>query len=273
MFEVTIDETNNILHKIAQHVGTDLSGLALTSLRLKISKFCKIHHITSPESLITRLHDEPGLMDLFLQGISSGSPDMFRDPELWTALRDKILPEMMAVASHPMILIPDALSGEEIYSMAILLKESGLDQRIRFTATCINDRLREQIEKGPLTKGRYKNCQENYLIFNPHSSLDKYFLQRDGRYHPDPGMLETIEIKEHAEAQAGLTEQANLILYRNRTIYFTPGKSREVISSMLDQSVEGCIFILGLKESANFLGLTGRVHVISADLNIYSKAG
>lgn len=273
MLEVTIDETNYILHKISQHYGTDLSGFALASLRLKISKFYRYHHITSTESLITRLHDEPDFMDLFMQNIFSGSPDMFRDPELWITLRDKILPGMLADTKHPMILIPDALSGDEIYSMSILLKESGLDHRIRLTATCINDRLRKQIENSPLSRGRYKNCQDNYMIFNPDSSLDKYFLQRDGKYYPKPGMHEHLDIKVHTEDQANPAGQANLILYRNRTIYFTPVHSQEVISRMLDQSVDGCIFILGLKESANYLGFKGRVHVISADLNIYSKAG
>jgi chemotaxis protein methyltransferase CheR len=212
-------------------------------------------------------------MDLFMQGISSGSPDMFRDPELWITLRDKILPGMRVDAEHPMILIPDASSGEEVYSMSILLKESGLDHGIRLMATCINDRLRKQIENGPLSKGRYKNCQDNFMIFNPDSSLDNYFLQRNGMYYPNPGMLEPLDIKVHEEDQAGLADQANLILYRNRTIYFTPGKSQEVISRMLDQSGKGCIFIIGLKESANSLGFKDRVHVISADLNIYSKAG
>jgi chemotaxis protein methyltransferase CheR len=273
MFEITIDETNNIIHEIFQHYGTDLSGLALTSMRLRISKFCRFHHITSTEKLITRLNEEPELLDLFMQGIYSGSPDMFRDPELWITMRDEILPGMRSDDKQPMILIPDATSGEEIYSMSILLKESRLDNRVRLTATCINETLRKLIENGPLAKGRYKNCQENYMIFNPDSRLDKYFLQRDGNYYPNPGMLELVDLKVHAEDQSGPVDKANLILYRNRTIYFTPVKSQKVISRLLDQSGKGCIFIIGLKESANYLGLKDRVHVISADLNIYSKAG
>ena len=273
MFTVTIDETNNIIHIISQKYGIDLSGLAMASLRLKISQFCKDHHSHSPRSLITRLQDDPGFIESFMQGISASSLDMFRDPELWITLRDQILPEMIRDTAPSRILIPDSVSSEEIYSMAILLKESGLERQIRLTATCINDSIRKQIENGPLTKGRYKNCQDNYMAFNPGSSLDKYFLLHDGKYYRKSGLFKPVDLMVHADDQAGMTAHTKLILYRNRMIYLNPETSRRMISRMLDQVVEGCIFIIGIKESLRYLGLKDRVHVISSDLNIYSKAG
>jgi len=270
---ITIDETNNIIHIVFQKYGIDLSGMAMTSLRLKISRFCEEQHTHSPRSLITRLQDDPGFIELFMQGISASSPDMFRDPELWIALREQILPGMLAELNSNRILIPDAVSGEEIYSMAILLKESGLDRQIRLAATCINESIRKQIEKGALTKGRYKNCQDNYGVFNPGSSLDKYFLQREGKYYRKSGLLKPVDIMVQPEVQTGITAHTKLILYRNRMIYLNPKTSRRMISSILDQAAEGSIFIIGIKESVKYLGLKDRVHVISTDLNIYSKAG
>ncbi len=75
------------------------------------------------------------------------------------------------------------------------------------------------------------------------------------------------------EYQAGTAVHAKLILYRNRMIYSNPETSRRMISRMLDHAVEGCIFIIGIKESVKYLGFKDRVQVISSDLNIYSKAG
>lgn len=273
MFTVTIDETNSIIHIISQKYGIDLSGMAMASLRLKISQFCKDHHSHSPRSLITRLHDEPGFIESFMQGISASSPDMFRDPELWITLREQILPAMVPDSTTARILIPDSVSGEEIYSMAILLKESGLDRQIRLTATCINDSIRKLIENGPLSKGRYKNCQDNYLVFNPGSNLDKYFLQRDSKYYLKSGLCKPVDLMVQPEDHTGMKVHAKLILYRNRMIYLNPETSRRRISRMLDQAVEGCILIIGIKESVKYLGLKDRVRVISSDLNIYSKAG
>jgi chemotaxis protein methyltransferase CheR len=271
MFTVTNDETKNIIHLISQKYGIDLSGLAMASLRLKISRFCKDHQIHTYESLITRLSVEPDFIEPFMQGISASSPDMFRDPELWIFLREQILPGILADSKTTRILIPDAVSGEEIYSMAILLKESGLDQQIRLTATCLNNSIRKQISNGPLSKGRYKNCKDNYLVFNPSSNLDKYFLHRDGQYYRKSGLLKPVDIMVQQEYQAGIPIHAKLILYRNRLIYLNQETGRRMIGRMFDQAAKGCIFIIGIKESFNYLGLKDRVRVISSDLNIYSK--
>jgi chemotaxis protein methyltransferase CheR len=273
MFTVTIDETNSIIHIISQKYGIDLSGLALASLRLKISHFCKDHHALSGVNLINRLQDEPGFFESFMQGITTSSPDMFRDPELWITLREQILPGMVPDSTTTEILMPDCVSGEETYSMAILLKESGLDRQIRLTATCMNDSIWEQIENGPLSKGRYKNCQDNYLVFNPGSTLDKYFQQRDGKYYRKSGLLEALDLLVQPEDQTGRAVHAKLILYRNRMIYLNQETGRRRLGKMLDQADEGTIFIIGIKESLKYLGLTKRVHIISSDLNIFSKAG
>lgn len=273
MFKVTIDETNKIIHIISQKYGINLSGLALTSLRLKISRFCTDHHSQSPFSLMARLNEEPGFIESFMQAISTSSPDMFRDPELWIALREQILPGLAKDTTTTGIHMPDSVSAEEIYSMAILLKESGLNRQIRLTATCTNDIIREQIENGPLSRGQYKNCQDNYLVFNPGSTLDKYFLQRNRKHYLQSGLLEPLDLGVQPEGQNGMVFRSKLIFYRNRMIYLNQETSRRRLGKMIDQAAKGTIFVIGIKESLKYLGLTNRVHYISADLNIFSKAG
>jgi chemotaxis protein methyltransferase CheR len=274
MFRVTIDETNNIIRIISQKYGIDLSGLAMVSLRLKISQFCIDHHsISSGNNLIKCLQKEPGFLESFMQGIFASSPDMFRDPELWISLRNQILPQMIQDFGTFRILFPDIVSGEEIFSMAILLIESGLEKQIELTATCKSESIRELIENRPLARGRYKNCQDNFEVFNPGSSLDKYFVHRDGKYFLKSGMLQPVRILVQPEAHECTAIDAKLILCRNQMIYLKPETSRRRISSIIDQADEGCLFILGIKESFKYLGLKNKAHVISSDLNIYSKAG
>jgi len=273
MFTITIDETNNIIRVVSQKFGIDLSVMALTSLRLKLSQFCKDHHLSTPDSLIVRLLDEPGFIEKFITGIYANSPDMFRDPELWIAVRDQVIPEILLNTVTPQILIPDSVSGEDIYSMAVLLTEAGLDHQIQLTATCINDCIRDEIENKPLPRGRYKNCHDNYKVFNPGSSLDKYFILRDGKYFRNPGMLNMFELKVQAEDHPDIDSRTKLILYRDRMIYLNKDTSRRRIREMLDQSDDGTILIIGIRESVRHLKLIGRIRTISSDLNIYSKAG
>jgi chemotaxis protein methyltransferase CheR len=273
MFTVTIDETNSIIHIVSQKYGIDLSCMAMASLRLKISQFFRNHRLLTPESLVTRLHDEPGFAGLFMHDISANSPDMFRDPELWITLRDKILPGLAADSTTSRILIPDSVSGDEIYSMAILLKESGLDRQIRLTATCINDSIKKQIKNGFISKYSYKNCQDNYMVYNPGSTLDKYHMQRDGKQYRKRELLKAVELIVQSEDHSIVPGHTKLILYRNRMVYFNLETSRRRIRRILDQADIGTIIIIGIKESIKILGLKDGVHIISSDLNIYSKAG
>jgi chemotaxis protein methyltransferase CheR len=222
---------------------------------------------------MARLNEEPGFIESFVQAISTSYPDMFRDPELWIALREQILPGLATDSATTGIHMPDSVSAEEIYSMAILLKESGLNRQIKLTATCTNDLIREQIENGPLSRGHYKNGQDNYLVYNPGSTLDKYFLQRNGKHYLQSGLLEPLKLVVRPEGQNDRELRSKLIFYRNRMIYLTRETSQRRLGKMIDQAVKGTIFVIGIKESLKYLGLTNKVHIISADLNIFSKAG
>ena len=273
MLTVTINETNDIIHGIAQNYGTDLSGMAMASLRLKISRFCKDHHLRNSRSLIARLKEEPDLAEAFIYDISSASPEMFRDPEFWIVMRDQVLPGLVRDSTGAGILIPDCGSPEEIWSMSILLKESGQDRQIGITATCMNEYTRDQIKNRSLLKGRYRICRENYEIFNPGFSLDKYFIQKDGKYHPKDKINNPVNLLVQTGHQSLVDHRHKVLLYRNRLIYNNLDRSRRNLQWLFDQAAEGTVLVLGIKESIENLGLQDRVDVISPDLNIFSKAG
>ena len=259
MLTVTIDETNAIIHGIAQNYGIDLSGMAMASLRLKISRFCKDNRLRAAGSLISRLIEEPGLLDSFIYYIYSASPEMFRDPELWIVLRDQVLPGLVQDSTTAGILIPESGSAEEIWSTSILLKEAGLDRQIGITATCINEFTRDQIKNRPLSKGRFRACQDNYEIFNPGSTLDKYFIQQDGKYFWKEHIINQVILSLQSDHQ-GLVEQHHKILMcRNRMIYQNLERSRQFLQHLFDQSAEGTILVIGIKESIENLGFQDRV--------------
>ena len=272
MFTVSINETNRITQILLQEHGIDLSALAMTSMRLKISQFCMEHHLHSIRDLVSCLNHEPGFVKLFHSSIYTSSPDIFRDPELWIMLREKILPDLTKDDRPSRILIPDCVSGEEILSMAILLQESGMDQKLLLSATSVFDNMIVKIRNRPLSKGRYKNCQDNYAIFNPGSSLDQYFTPEAGKYYLKAGFPIPVEMKKENALHTVVTSQTKLVLYRNRMIYFNLESSQRWFNRMLEQVEIGTIIIIGIKESFKHPGWQNRLHIISPDLNIHAKA-
>jgi chemotaxis protein methyltransferase CheR len=273
MFAVTADETRRIVQIIVQRYGIDLSTLTMASMRLKISRFCRDHPLQTPADIRSRLQDKPGFINLFLAGILTNSPYLFRDPELWILLKNQILPELSRFPSQAGILIPDSVSGEEIDSMAILLHETGLKQQIRLTATCVHDSIRDGIVNGFLTQVHYKNGMDNYLVYNPGSTLETYYKNHRGRYYRKPGLMEPVQMLVQPDPDQAIDGMTKLVLYRNRMIYHTLERNRWIINRMLDRAADGTIFIIGIKESFGNLGLLDRLQVISRDLNIYAKKG
>jgi chemotaxis protein methyltransferase CheR len=247
--------------------------MAMASLRLKISRFCKDHHLPTTRSLITRLSEEPELADSFIYDISYASPEMFRDPELWIVLRDQVLPGLVRDSTHAGILIPECGSPEEIWSMSILLEESGLDRLFGITATCRNEYTMDQIKNRPLLRGRYRTCQENYEIFHPGFSLDRYFVQKDGKFYGKDKILNAVNLRLESGDQHLVYRRHKVLLYRNRMISQNLERGRRNMQRLFDQAAAGTVFVIGIKESIENLGLKDRVDVISPDLNIFAKAG
>jgi chemotaxis protein methyltransferase CheR len=273
MFTLSIVETRNLARLVSRKYGIDLSGMAMTSLRLKISQFCKEHRLHPPDKLVTCLLDDPAIFDLFLYRICAAYPDMFRDPDVWIFLRDQILPGMVGDSKKPGILIADGESGDEIYSMAILLKECRLDHQVRLTAAVENNLVLDRIIHGSIPKGRYKYGQDNYRLFHPGSSLDKYFAWHHDGYYPRSDLRETISLSVKKANRPEISRDTRLVLYRNRLLYLNTETSHRRLSHMIEQASIGTILILGIRESPDQLGLLDRVHTLSSDLNIFTKAG
>ncbi len=95
MFSVSILEARTIIRTIYKTYGTDLSGLAMASFRLRLSEILETHDIKLPEDLVAILLEDPEFYETFIRDVSIGSSDMFRDPDLWIDIRDRILPFLL----------------------------------------------------------------------------------------------------------------------------------------------------------------------------------
>ena len=96
MFTVSVNEVKTIVRAIKKANGTDLSGLAIASLRYRLSGILKSYKLENTESLIAKFQNDPDFLDRFISDISVGSPDMFRDPDLWIHIRENLLPIIFA---------------------------------------------------------------------------------------------------------------------------------------------------------------------------------
>lgn len=271
MFNVSIPEARNIIRAIKKTYGTDLSGLAMASFRIRLSEILQVHALNSTEVLIEKLLDDPVYYETFMRDISNGSPDMFRDPDFWIYFREELLPSILKSRHYPEIVIPESVTGHELYSMAVLLNEAEIEYRIDLVATCRNEKIRERILEGDLQNTLFKNSKDNYELFNPGSSFDQYIDIRKGKKYLNPGLLKGVDIRLQSPDQPVCSDRTSLILYRNRMIYLNAEEQYNRLKKLLEEMAENTYFITGIRESIDRFGLDHMYSVISPDLKIYIK--
>lgn len=271
MFTVNVHEVKSLIRAVKKANGTDLSGLAMASFRYRLSGILKSYKLEDTDSLIAGIQHDPGLLERFISDISVGSPDMFRDPDLWVHIRENLLPIIFASRRYPEVVIPHCVTGDELYTLAIFLKETGLDYRVDLVATCRDRRIKEEILRGELPNPRFKNSRDNFEVYNPEQSFEEYFETRQGNKFIKPDLLEDIEIKVQSEREPFCTENTALILYRNRMLYQNTENQYRTLQKLLGDMEKGTCFIIGIGESIDGFGLEKYYKDLSSDYKIYIK--
>ncbi len=271
MFSVTLQEARNIIGTLQKALDEDISGIAMASFRIRLSGIMQERGMNNAKELMDSLGSDPGFCEIFLRDISIGSPDLFRDPDLWICVRDELLPEILKTWMYPEILVPESVTGNELCSMAVLLREANLDYRIDLVATCRNEKIKEQIQEGELPDPRYKNSQDNYGVFRPDGNLEEYLGHRKGIPCLKNDLLQGTEIRIQSPLKEYCSDRTALVLYRNRMLYQDPISQYNTLRRILGQMPEGAYLITGIQESIHGFRLGHLYTTVSEDLKIYKR--
>src|SRR5690606_29800929 len=195
---------------------------------------------------------------------------MFRDPTFYRAFREKVVP---LLRTYPFIRIWHAgcSTGEEVYSMAILLTEEGLYDRVRIYATDINDVVLQQARTGIFPLDKMQEYTQNYLKAGGTASFSQYYTAAyDGALF-SPALRERVVFAQHNLVNDRSFSEFNVILCRNVMIYFDRSLQDRVHQLFYDSLPVYGILALGSKESLRFSSLEDRYEELDAREKIYRK--
>lgn len=204
---------------IFRHYGVDFRHYAYSSLRRRIWNCVHSEKLTSVTGLLDRvLHDTDAMERLLLQ-LSVNVTSMFRDPTFYRVFREKVVP---LLRSHPFIRIWHAgcSTGEEVYSMAILLEEEGLYDRARLYATDMNEAVLAQARKGIFPTNVMAEYGRNYSLAGGTGKLSDYYLARYDFALFRQSLRRNVVFAHHNLVTDGSFNEFNVILCRNVMIYF-----------------------------------------------------
>lgn len=250
--------------------GYDFSQYAPASLTRRVRQLAQAHGTGTISALTARVLHEPEFVFPVLEGLSVPVSDMFRDPPVFRALREQVLP---VLASYPRINIWQAgcASGQEVYSLAILLEEAGLYERCQIYATDFNPAALKRAQEGIYPAKEAQAWSRNYLAAGGSRSLADYYSARYAFIKLDQRLRRNVSFANHNLVTDKVFCEAQLVLCRNVLIYFSNPLQDRVLALFRDSLVRGGFLCLGLRESLDFAPSAADFSAVDADLRLYRR--
>jgi len=263
-------EIELLLEAIFRHYGFDFRSYAYASIRRRLWRRLDAEGLKTISALQDRVLHEPALMERLLLDLSINVTAMFRDPSFYLAFREKVVP---LLRTYPFIRIWHAgcSTGEEVYSMAILLEEAGLYDRARIYATDINEVVVHRARAGIFPLERMQEYTENYIRAGGTRSFSEYYTAKyDGALF-SPALQRHVVFSQHNLVTDRSFAEFNVILCRNVLIYFDRALQTRVHGLFHESLVHLGVLALGSKETLRLSEFESSYEELSGPDRIYRK--
>ena len=240
-----------LLEGVFQCYGFDFRHYASASLKRRIRQCVDEERVSSVSALQEKLLHDTACMERFLLVLSINVTALFRDAGFYLAFREKVLPQLR---TYPFIRIWHAgcSTGEEVYSLAILLEEEGLYERTRLYATDMNEVVLARARDGVYPLDRMEEYAQNYLKAGGKRSLSDYYTAQYERAIFQASLKKNIVWAQHNLVTDGSFNEFHVILCRNVLIYFDQTLQARVQQLFYESLMTFGMLGLGPKETIRF---------------------
>jgi len=269
--EIEISELRKLTEIVKEHRGYDFTNYAMSSFKRRILRVLELGKFSSVEQLIRKLKEEDGYINEFLEEITVNVTEMFRDPSFWRVVRDHIIPNILLNHNTVSIWHAGCSSGEEVYSMAILLKEMGILNKAKIIASDLDRTILERAKKGEYSIKNMDLNQKNYIRFQGVGNLSDYYTVSNGKAIMDKSLIEQVSFREHDLVRGMVFNKFDIVLCRNVMIYFNQTLQNEVLKKLHESLFKYGYLTIGSKESLIWCDIANKFIVVNNEEKIYKK--
>ena len=263
-------ELQLLLEGVYRQYGFDFREYAPASLKRRVWRRVHAEGTETISGLLERVLHDPDVMERLLLDLSINVTSMFRDPTFYAAFREKIVP-FLRTYPFTRVWIAGCSTGEEVYSLAILLHEEGIHDRARIYATDINEAVLERAREGVFPLEKMQEYTENYIRAGGKQSFSEYYLAKYEGALFDRTLTDNVVWAPHNLVQDRSFNTFNVILCRNVMIYFDRALQTRVHQLFHDSLERFGILALGHKESIRFTGIEDAYEELDAQEKLYRK--
>ena len=244
-------ELELLLEGIYRRYGFDFREYAPASLRRRVWRRIHAEGLTTVSALQDKLLHDPNCMERLLLDLSINVTAMFRDPTFYVAFREKVVP-LLRTYPFTRIWVAGCSTGEEVYSLAILLHEAEVAERTRIYATDINESVLDRARAGVFPLDKMREYTQNYIRAGGERAFSEYYLAKYDGAQFQRSLVENVVFAQHNLVSDRSFNEFNVIVCRNVMIYFDRALQDRVHQLFYDSLATFGVLALGAKESIRF---------------------
>lgn len=240
-----------LLEGVFCHYGYDFRNYAMSSIKRRVAKAVADEGLHSISALQDRVLHDPACMERLLYTFSINVTSMFRDPKFYRAFRAEVVPYLR---TYPFIRIwlAGCSTGEEVYSVALVLQEEGLYDRCRIYATDMNERVLQKASEGIFPLACMQQYTSNYLMAGGRRSFSEYYTAKYDHAIFNSSLKKNIIFAAHNLATDGSFNEFQVIFCRNVMIYFNKTLQARVHNLLYESMSMFGVLGLGSKETIKY---------------------
>ena len=263
-------EIELLLEAIFRRYGFDFREYARASLKRRLWRRMDAEGLTTLTQLHDRVLHDSTCMERLLRDLSINVTAMFRDPSFYLAFREQVVPSLR---TYPFTRIwcAGCSTGEEVYSLAIMLQEEGLYDRTRIYATDINDYVLAAASIGVFPLEKMREYTQNYIRSGGTHDFSEYYVAGYDGARFSRSLTENVVFAQHNLTSDRTFNDFNVIVCRNVMIYFDKGLQNRVHRLFYDSLETFGVLALGHKEAVAFTPYADSYDVLDASERLYRK--
>ncbi len=263
-------EIGLLLEGVYRAHGFDFREYSRASIKRRILELMRIERLETVSAFQNKLLHDPSCLDRFVLGLSVHATAMFRDPTFYSTFRHKAVP-LLRTYPTVQIWVAGCSTGEEVYSLAILLQEENLYEKCRIYATDISPVVLRRAREGIFPLAAMRDYTSNYHRAGGQQEFSDYYTAHYDNVIFNPTLRHNVVFSEHNLATDGSFNEFQVIMCRNVMIYFNKELQARVHNLFYDSLSMFGVFGLGNKESLKFTPRASFYQNINHNDKLYRK--
>lgn len=268
---IGIVDTKKIIAAIKQSYGLDLADYTLTTLKNRFNKVLSYYNISVIDDFIEQIKLNNLNFKELNDQLMIDTTELFRDPSLWRELREKYLPE---ISNSPgsKIWMAGISSGEELYSLMVILKEQQFKNNIRVVASCPSQLRIDRIKSGGLFDLKKMELSEaNYTRLSGSFDFSNYYKIDGNKVEMDKSLITDVDFNNINISQDSNNKTYRLIIFRNILIQYNLPLYEKTVRKLVDSLTIGGYLILGNMETLEHSEVGKKMQLVNKAEKIYRK--